>query len=116
MGDALLKYLERGRPKVDDDHVFIRAIAPIGPLGNSNTVSYIVNRAVARAGVKAPRGGAHILRHSAATEMLRQEVSLSGIGAVLRHRDMDSTLLYAKVDVELLRKVAQPWPQQETPC
>jgi site-specific recombinase XerD len=54
--------------------------------------------------------GAHLLRHSAATEMLRQGSSLDVIGAVLRHRSVESTAHYAKVDLTLLRSVAQPWP------
>ena len=64
-----------------------------------------------RAGVESPRKGAHILRHTAATEMLRQGCSLYQIGAVLRHRTIDTTAYYAKVDVALLKQVAQPWPE-----
>jgi len=73
--------------------------------------SNIVARALHRAGVVSPFRGAHVLRHSAATEMLRQGVSLQGIGAVLRHRSIETTAHYAKVDVALLRLVAQPWPE-----
>ena len=67
-------------------------------------------RAMRRAGVDAPRHGAHLLRHTAATEMLRQGVSLYDIGSVLRHRSLDMTAYHAKVDVGLLQQVAQPWP------
>jgi site-specific recombinase XerD len=63
-----------------------------------------------RAGISAPYYGAHALRHTAATEMLRQGVSLYEIGAVLRHRSLDMTAYYAKVDVDLLKQVARPWP------
>jgi len=70
-----------------------------------------------RAGISAPCYGAHILRHTAATEMLRQGVSLFEIGAVLRHRSpLDMTAHYAKVDVELLKQVAQPWPEEVPRC
>jgi site-specific recombinase XerD len=51
----------------------------------------------------------HLLRHSAATSMLREGISLPSIGIVLRHRSVETTAHYAKVDVELLRSVAQPW-------
>ena len=109
-GDAVLHYLENFRPAIDDDHVFLRVYAPLGPLPSSGPISKLVRRAIARAGVKAPSMGAHVLRHSAATEMLRQGSSLDVIGAVLRHRSIESTAHYAKVDITLLRSVAQPWP------
>ncbi len=84
--------------------------APFGPLPSSGPISKIVRRAIQRAGIEAPSMGAHVLRHSAATAMLRQGVPLDIIGAVLRHRSIESTAHYAKVDVALLRLIAQPWP------
>ena len=103
VGDALLAYL-RGRPAVVGcDRVFLRARAPWRPLATSSCVSNIVRRAIARAGVSAPTHGAHLLRHSAATAMLREGLSLPAIGVVLRHRSVETTAHYAKVDVELLR-------------
>jgi site-specific recombinase XerD len=113
-GDAVLDYLERGRQPFDDDHVFLRAIAPWGPLKRYG-VSDIVDRAIRRAAVSAPSHGAHLLRHSAATEMLRQGSSLQGVAAVLRHRSLETTTHYAKVDVTMLREIAQPWPEV-LPC
>jgi site-specific recombinase XerD len=70
----------------------------------------VVGRAIGRAGVQAPSRGTHILRHSLATRLLRDGATLDAIGAVLRHRDVNTTALYAKVDVARLRQVAQPWP------
>jgi len=70
----------------------------------------VVRHALQRAGVKAPLKGAHLLRHTAATQMLRSGVPLDQIGLVLRHRSIDMSAHYAKVDVALLRGVAQPWP------
>jgi site-specific recombinase XerD len=110
VGDAVLHYLEYFRPGVDDDHVFLRVHACLGPFPSSGPISKLVRRAIQRAGIKAPSMGAHVLRHSAATAMLRQGVSLDAIGAVLRHRCIESTAHYAKVDVAMLRLVAQPWP------
>lgn len=111
IGDALLAYLERRDAPVGVDHVFVSAQAPRRPFFGSNAVTMIVARAMRRAGVVAPSRGAHVLRHSAATEMLRQGSSLDAIASVLRHRSVESTAHYAKVDVALLREVAQPWPE-----
>ena len=110
VGDALLTYL-RCRPAVDTDKIFLRALAPIRPLKSASSVAAIVKRALERAGVEAPMQGAHLLRHSAATEMLRQGVSLQDIQTVLRHRSIETTTIYAKVDVRLLKQIAQPWPE-----
>ncbi len=110
IGDALLTYLRR-RPAVDTDKVFIRVTAPIRPLAGPASVANIVRSALRRAGVQAPTQGAHLLRHSAATEMLRQGVSLQDIQTVLRHRSIETTTIYAKVDVGLLKQIAQPWPE-----
>jgi site-specific recombinase XerD len=109
-GDAVLHYLTRFRPATDDDHVFLRLHAPLGPLPSSGPISQLVGSSICRAGIDAPSHGAHVLRHSAATALLRQGVSLDVIGAVLRHRCVESTAHYAKVDEALLRRVVQPWP------
>ena len=110
VGDAILAYLA-DRPPVKEDRVFVRVTAPCLPFESGDAVGSVVARAMRRAGVDAPRHGAHLLRHTAATEMLRQGVSLYDIGSVLRHRSLDMTAYYAKVDVGLLQQVAQPWPE-----
>jgi site-specific recombinase XerD len=111
VGDSLLHYLEC-RPQVDPtDRVFLRNIAPFRPFVTGHCISGVVKRALKRAGVKSPAKGAHLLRHTAATEMLRHGVPLNQIGLVLRHRSIDTTAYYAKVDVALLKQVAQPWPE-----
>jgi integrase/recombinase XerD len=74
-------------------------------------VTHIVRAALHRVGIKAPINGAHVLRHSAATTMLRHGASLAGIGAVLRHRSPRTTAYYAKVEFGLLSEIAQPWPE-----
>ena len=88
--------------------------APWRPL-SAPAVSSIVARAIARAGISTRYRGAHVLRHSAATEMLRQGATLDHIAAVLRHRYLDTTAIYAKVDVSRLRAIALPWPEV-SPC
>jgi site-specific recombinase XerD len=72
------------------------------------TVAWVVRAACDRAGL--PRVGAHRLRHTAATEMLRAGASLAEIGQVLRHRERKTTAIYAKVDRTALRELARPWP------
>jgi site-specific recombinase XerD len=109
VGDAVLRYLEH-RPDCATQRVFIRLQAPRGPLGPAG-VSAVAARAMRRAGVSAPSYGAHILRHTAATQMLRGGVPLDEVRTILRHRSMDMTATYAKVDLELLRAVVQPWPE-----
>ena len=90
--------------------VFTSILAPLRALTRA-AVTHIVRCALRRAGIKAPFNGAHVLRHSAATTMLRQGASLAGIGAVLRHRSPMTTAHYAKVDFALLSEIAQPWPE-----
>jgi site-specific recombinase XerD len=110
-GDALLRYLDF-RPQVEDaSHVFLRSIAPFRPFASGGSISTVVKSALRRAGIESPAKGAHLLRHTAATEMLRHGVPLDKIGLVLRHRSIDMTAYYAKVDFALLQQVAQPWPE-----
>jgi integrase/recombinase XerD len=109
-GDALLAYLERARPRVGSDRVFFMLNAPIRPLTSSGVVTNIVRAAIRKAGIDAPMKGAGLLRHSAATAMLRGGATLDMVGAVLRHRSPDMTAHYAKVDVTMLQQIAQPWP------
>lgn len=107
VGRALVAYLRRGRPRTGVRRVFLRSRAPYRALSTSGVLN-AVRGALRRAGV--PTGGAHLLRHTAATQMLRRGASLPEIGQVLRHRHIDTTAIYAKVDHAALRMLAQPWP------
>ena len=109
VGDTVLTYLERARPRVADDRVFFALNAPIRPLKYVGVVTNIVRNAIRKAGIDAPTKGASLLRHSAATTMLRGGATLDMVGAVLRHRSPDMTAHYAKVDVPMLQQIAQPW-------
>jgi site-specific recombinase XerD len=110
-GDAVLAYIRGARPESDSDIVFLRALAPHRPFTGSSTISVIVSLALARAGIQnPPTRGANLLRHSAATSMLRNGSSLDQVGSLLRHRSVNTTAHYAKVSVDMLREVAQPWP------
>ncbi|MBI4249840.1 MAG: tyrosine-type recombinase/integrase [Elusimicrobia bacterium] len=116
VGQALVTYLKDGRPWTEADTLFVRCRAPFRAFGSHCAVSMIVSQALRRAHVARPsRGAAHLLRHSLATSMLRQGATLQDIAAILRHRSIETTQIYAKVDVTALRKIAQPWPEVR-PC
>jgi integrase/recombinase XerD len=108
VGQLIVAYLHDGRPATALDRtVFLRAQAPHRAL-TSNAVTTIVATAGRRAGLGLI--GAHRLRHSAATAMLRSGGSLTEIGQALRHARPLTTAIYAKVDIEALRQLARPWP------
>lgn len=107
VGAALADYLTDARPPTALRSVFISCKAPRRAI-RADLVSDVTRRACDRAGL--PRVGAHRLRHTLATEMLQRGVKLADIGQVLRHRDLATTALYAKVDLATLRTIAAPWP------
>jgi integrase/recombinase XerD len=112
VGQAIVAYLKRGRPRTNAHTLFIRSRAPFCAFSTPAAVSDIVDRAFRRAGVVRPsRGAAHLLRHSLATSMLRQGTPLEDIAAILRHCSLETTQIYAKVDIPSLRQIAQPWPE-----
>jgi site-specific recombinase XerD len=109
VGAAVARYLYEVRPPCPTRRVFVRMMAPYRDLEQS-AVSCVVRRACARAGLDPEHKGAHLLRHSLATNLLRRGASLSEIGQLLRHRQPTTTQIYAKVDIEALRCIALPWP------
>ena len=110
VGRALAEYLKRDRPACACRRVFIRMRAPRQGFLGSSAICDILRRALARAHLHPPHKGAHLLRRSLATTMLRRGASLTQIGEVLRHQLAQTTEIYAKVDVAALRALAQPWP------
>jgi site-specific recombinase XerD len=112
VGKALALYLRHGRPSCSCScrRVFIRGKAPRTGFANSIAVSTLVMRALQRAGVDSARKGAHLFRHSLATDMIRQGASLDEIGELLRHQSPNTTVIYAKVDLPALRPLALSWP------
>ncbi len=107
VGRALAGYVQRGRPRVGCERLFLRVNAPTGGL-SPDGVSRIVHAACRRCGV--PLVGAHRLRHTAATETLRAGASLEEIGQLLRQQSTFTTAIYARVDRDRLRELARPWP------
>jgi site-specific recombinase XerD len=107
VGEAITSYLRRGRPASDRREVFLRARAPFEPIA-PGTVSSTVRRACRRAAIA--EVGSHRLRHTTACEMVSAHVPLQQVGQVLRHRSLQSTAIYARVDLDQLRLLATPWP------
>ncbi|CAO3425094.1 site-specific integrase [Azospirillum doebereinerae] len=111
VGAAIASYLRDGRPRSDSRRVFLRQDAPHVGFATAASVFVVANAALTRAGIQGfAHMGAHLFRHSLATALLRSGASLTEIGQVLRHRDPDTTRLYAKVDIDTLRRLGAAWP------
>lgn len=108
VGAAVAQYLKRGHRSHQVRTVFLRSRAPFTAMTSSAIVG-LAQRAFRAAGVS--HGGAHRLRHTAATQMLARGATMTEIAQVLRHRHVDTTAIYAKVDRSSLRTVARPWPE-----
>jgi integrase len=111
VGEAITDYLMSGRPASTSRRVFLTAKAPIAPIPPAR-VNDICRRACVRIGIG--RVGAHRLRHTLASELLRRGSTIVEVSQVLRHRDLATTAIYAKVDLDTLRQVALPWPGART--
>jgi site-specific recombinase XerD len=116
VGDALASYLRRDRGHNASRRLFLSVCAPRVGLSGPTAVCMVARNALAAAGLR-PKGrvGAHIFRHSLATRLIRSGASLSEISQILRHRCIETTQIYARVDYEALRAVARPWPATGRP-
>jgi site-specific recombinase XerD len=111
VGEALSLYLTKDRPAhAPTRRLFLRLCAPVREVGGRGAVSSVVRAALEKAGLRPQVRGAHLLRHTLATRMIRAGASMTEIAEVLRHRTPRSSAIYAKVDFEALRALAQPWP------
>lgn len=111
VGAGIVAYLQDGRPRSSCRRLFLRSLAPHTGFASGSAITMIAKAALERAGIHGyAHQGAHIFRHSLATELLRSSATLSEIGHLLRHKSHDTTRIYAKVDVEALRTLSQPWP------
>lgn len=110
VGAALVDYLYHVRPICSTRRVFIRMRAPLRGLLGPSAVDCVVYRALKRAGLNPEFKGAHLLRHSLATDLLRRGASLTEIGQLLRHSQPTTTQIYAKVDISALRSIGLAWP------
>lgn len=110
VGAAVVDYLRHGRPRCSTRRVFIRIKAPHRGFAGAAAICDVLRRALARAGLDPEFKGAHLLRHSLATDLLRRGASLDEIGQLLRHCHPNTTQIYAKVDIDALRGISLPWP------
>jgi site-specific recombinase XerD len=111
-GQAIAEYLRRERPATAERRVFVQHLGPgQGHPISSAVVSAAVTRALRRAGVRAPIEAAYVFRHTVASRMVRRGASLKEVADVLGHRSLDTTTIYAKLDIRALREVALPWPE-----
>jgi site-specific recombinase XerD len=111
VGEALTAYIRSDRVSTSRA-LFVTARAPHGPFKDSQVLNEILKQAFAATGVTppCPYVGSHVLRHSLATNMVRKGASLSEVSDMLRHRSRATTMIYAKLDIDGLRSIAQPWP------
>ena len=105
VGQAILRYVLEVRPSRPDRTLFFSLAAPIRPLTRFALAS-MVSRRLDRLGICTKRRGPHLLRHAAAQHLLDQGMSIKVIGDFLGHRDPSSTAIYAKLDLNALREVA----------
>jgi len=110
VGKALVDYLVYGRPENGSPFVFLSLMPPHEVFARSAGISQVVRRALDRAGIEGYGGGAHLLRHTLAKRMLEEKFTLFEISEVLRHKDITTTAIYAKLDTDVLHTLAQPWP------
>jgi len=111
VGAAVVAYLRDGRPTSSCRRLFLRMLAPRVGFASGCAITMIAKAALERADIRGyAHQGAHIFRHSLATELLRSGATLSEIGQLLRHESHDTTRIYAKVDIEALRTLSMPWP------
>ena len=107
--NILINYLRKARPQSSHRQLFLRMRAPGGPL-NPTAVHDVLEHRIKRSGLELPQCGSHVLRHSFALNLLRQGIGMKTIGDALGHRDIESTFVYLRLDLDDLREVAQPAP------
>jgi integrase/recombinase XerD len=112
VGRAMAIYLCEERPVTGERRVFVKQLGPHrGEPISRHAVYYIAVRALHRAGVEMPGGGAYVFRHTVASHMVQRGASLKEVADLLGHRSIDTTAIYAKLDLPSLREVALPWPE-----
>jgi integrase/recombinase XerD len=109
IGDAMVQYIRVRQKNARSRKLFLRSFPPYDGITKS-LIGIIVRDALSQAKIKAFKRGSHLLRHTAATQMLKSGASLPEIGTILGHASVQSTAIYAKVDFESLRPIVRPWP------
>jgi integrase/recombinase XerD len=111
VGEAIVEYIEHGRPPTPARHVFILHHIRVGEPATRRTVYDAVKVAIEKAGIESPIRGINLLRHTLATRLIRKGASLKEIADLFGHRRLETTQVYAKLDLDSLREVAQPWTE-----
>jgi integrase/recombinase XerD len=111
-GHALVTYLRQGRGKTTERRVFVQHSGRhCGTALSALAITAAVVRAFRRAGVDTPLGGAYVFRHTVASRLVARGASLKEVADFLGHQCLDTTTIYAKLDLGALREVALPWPE-----
>lgn len=110
MGKALVDYLKNSRPNCKSKKIFIRSVNPLKGITTA-CIRHIVRSALYRCGLSPKKQGAHLIRHSFAMELFRKGTTLEQISVVLRHKDIETTAIYAQANFDRLKAIVQPWPQ-----
>jgi len=112
VGKAIVSYLRNGRPPTAERHLFVSHHNRIGQPLQSDVIRNLVRKRFKQTGMKLPSGGTHILRHTVATHMVQQGVSIKEVADLPRHRSLDTTAIYTKVNLPMLFDVALRWPKE----
>lgn len=111
VGRAIARYIKAGRPTTQDRHVFVSHVVPVGRAMDASAARAVIRRGFERARLDVISKGTHTLRHTVATCMICEGATLKDIADVLRHRSLDTTAVYARVDLPALKSVVLPWPE-----
>jgi integrase/recombinase XerD len=110
--EAVLRYVRHARPRVETSALFVSHAFPYDEGITAAGVSAIVARAFRKSGVQHPSKGAHVLRHTLATQLVAARQPLKAVADVMRHREIDTTAGYFRVDLDRLREATSPWPEE----
>lgn len=111
LAKALIDYLKKGRPKTNSRFIFVYHRAPYGQPVKPETIRNVMRRAYQRCDLPTNLTGTHILRRTFATRLLCSGTSIKDIADIMRHRSIDTTMFYTKVNLPQLKQVALPWPR-----
>jgi len=112
-GRAIAAYLRNGRPQTTRREVFVRHRPPIDAPSDVDIVRNAIRNAAKRCGLAQLIRGTHVFRHTVACQLVKRGSRLKDIADLLRHRNLDTTTIYAKVDLHALAQVALPWPGRQ---
>lgn len=110
VGDSMVSYLRYGRPATPHRRIFLDHNAPFRPLQTASAITHIVQRLLKRADIERQTSGAHLFRHTVASQMVNRGASFKQVADVLGHQSLQTTGIYAKLDLAALSETALPWP------